>query len=376
MDTCGWFSQDRYNYTLRRTHDNLWAYNAATKRARQEYFLHKIEQMTINNAPWEGVQWTRPQPPPKFSTITNNRAPIPDISTLFDVMHRHFSNAHSRNVLETFLDDIPQLEARSWPPISHKEILDMIIKTSNASTPGPDNVSWHHIKQIVDIDGVLDSICALFNNICSSGTWPSWFSKSISVIIPKPKKMDYTAPKAYRPIALLNTTGKLLTKIIAHRMQFNAAVFSLLHEGQCGGVQKHTTIDAGLSLLDFINTNRERGWHVSVCAIDVAQFFPSIHHQTAKRILIKLGFSHVLTNLIASYFTGRTTVYRWDSATSKPYNFNLGTPNASNSSANSQSSTRTGHAMKSITHSSPNVDRRDSPFAGRPPARHIPFWTF
>ncbi|KAF8625885.1 hypothetical protein AX14_011529 [Amanita brunnescens Koide BX004] len=109
-------------------------------------------------------------------------------------------------------------------------------------------------------------------------------------------------------------------------MQFDAAAFSLLHEGQCGGVQKHATIDAGLSLLDFINTNRERGWHVSVCAIDVAQFFPSIHHHAAKRILMKLGFSHTLTNLITSYFTGRTTVYRWDSATSKPYDFNLGMP--------------------------------------------------
>ena len=253
-------------------------------------------------------------------------APIPDVSTLFDVMHRHFSNAESRGVSETFLANIPQLATCDWPPISHKEILDMAIKTSNTSAPGPDNLSWHHIKQIIDIDGVLDSICLLFNNICVTGDWPSWFSESTSVIIPKPKKTDYTVPKAYRPIALLNTTGKLLTKIIAHRMQFDAAAFSLLHEGQCGGIQKHATIDAGLSLLDFINTNRERGWHVSVCAVDVAQFFPSINHHAAKCILMKLGFSHVLTNLIASYFTGRTTVYRWDSATSQPYDFNLGTP--------------------------------------------------
>ena len=288
--------------------------------------MHKIEQMTANNAPWEGVRWTRPRPPPKFSTITDNGSPIPDIPTLFDVMHRHFSSAESRRVSETFLDSIPQHETRDWPPISPAETLDMLMKTSNATAPGPDNVSWHHIKQIVGVDGVLDSLCTLFNTICFSGTWPTWFSESVSVIIPKPKKSDYTIPKSYRPIALLNTTGKLLTKIIAHRMQHDAAAFSLLHEGQCGGVQKHATIDAGLALLNFINTNRERGWHVLVCAIDVAQFFPSINHHAAKRILIKLGFSHVLSNLISSYFTGRTTSYRWDSATSKPYDFNLGTP--------------------------------------------------
>ena len=158
-----WWNDDcqaaKDHYTLRRTRDNLRVYNTATKRARQEYFLHKIEQMTANNAPWEGVRWTRPRPLPKFSTITNDGAPIPDISTLFDVMHGHFSNAHTRNVSETFLDSIPQLETRSWPPISNKEILDMATKTSNASAPGPDNVSWHHLKQIIDVDGVLDSIC-------------------------------------------------------------------------------------------------------------------------------------------------------------------------------------------------------------------------
>ena len=81
-----------------------------------------------------------------------------------------------------------------------------------------------------------------------------------------------------------------------------------------------------LALLDFINTNREHSWHVSVCTVDVAQFFPSINHCAAKLILMKLGFSETLVNLIGSYFTGRTTVYWWDSATSKPYDFNLGTP--------------------------------------------------
>ena len=34
----------------------------------------------------------------------------------------------------------------------------------------------------------------------------------------------------------------------------------------------------------------------------------------------------MLVTLIGSYFTGCTTVYRWDSATSMPYNFNLGMP--------------------------------------------------
>ncbi|KAF8668021.1 hypothetical protein AX14_006264 [Amanita brunnescens Koide BX004] len=176
------------------------------------------------------------------------------------------------------------------------------------------------------MEDVLDAITHLFNNICNTSVWPSWFKDSISVIIPKPKKTDYTIPKSYRPIVLLNTMGKLLTKVLANRMQYEVAAFSLLHEGQCGGVQKHTTIDAGLVLLDFINTHRERGWHTSVCAIDIAQFFPSLNHHAVSFVLAKLGFSETLVNLITSYFTSRKTSYWWDTATSPQYDFSMGTP--------------------------------------------------
>ncbi|KAF8666187.1 hypothetical protein AX14_006530 [Amanita brunnescens Koide BX004] len=300
-----WWNDDcqaaKDHYILHRTHANLNAYNAATKLARQEFFMHKIDTMTANNALWEGVRWTKPRPPPKFSTILDDGRPIPDVASLFDVMHRHFSNAKSHEISDAFLDSVPQRDLRDWPPISTKEIADLLKLTSNASAPGPDNLTWHHLKLIAGSEDVLTALSALFNNICHQGVWPAWLSESISVIIPKPKKADYTVPKAYRLIALLNTVGKLLTKVIAHRLQHDATAFALLHEGQCGGVQKHATIDAGL-------------------------FFPSINHHAATRILSRLGFAETLTRLIGSYFTGRTTTYRWDSATSIPYDFNLGTP--------------------------------------------------
>ncbi|KAF8703925.1 hypothetical protein AX14_014100 [Amanita brunnescens Koide BX004] len=313
-------------YLLCRSRSNLAAYNAATKAARQAHFMHKIDLMTENNAPWEGVRWTKHRPPPKYSTILDNGKPIADMPSLFRLMHAHFSSAINNSVNEVFLSSIAQQPVRDWPLISVAEIKDMLRLTSNCSAPGPDYVTWHHIKAIFDMENVGEAICLLFNNICITRSWPRWFKESISVIIPKPKKPDYTLPKAYRPIALLNTLGKLLTKVIANRLQHDAAAFSLLHEGQCGGVQKHTTIDAGLALADFINTNRERGWHVSACAIDVAQFFPSLNHHAVAIVFTKLGFAPVLVELLRSYFQDRTTVYRWDTALSEPYDFSMGTP--------------------------------------------------
>jgi len=58
--------------------------------------------------------------------------------------------------------------------------------------------------------------------------WPRHFKESVSVIIPKPGKPAYDTPKAFRPIVLLNMLGKLIEKMIARQLQFDAVKYSIL----------------------------------------------------------------------------------------------------------------------------------------------------
>ena len=299
-----WWTADcqraKDEYLASRTGENQKRYDTATKKATSDFFNRKIDLMTANDSPWEGVRWTKPRPPPKYSTILRNGETINDVETLFNTMHTHFSTSPAtEHVSWEALENVPQLEVRSFPAISQKEIWDALRLTTNS------------------------------DKICFTGTWPQHFKESISVIIPKLNKPDYTIPKAYRPIALLNTLGKLLTRILANRLQHDAAEFNILHRDQFGGIQGHSTIDAGLVLTDFISEHREQGWHTSACAVDVAQFFPSLSHDVMGRMLDRLGFSPVIVTLIKSYFQGRVTTYKWDSATSRKFDFSLGTPQGS-----------------------------------------------
>ncbi|KAF8688212.1 hypothetical protein AX14_003501 [Amanita brunnescens Koide BX004] len=72
-------------------------------------------------------------------------------------------------------------------------------------------------------------------------------------------------------------------------------------------------------------TENEDGtsWHVPLTS---HKFFPSLNHHAATNVLAKLGFAPRLVDLLKSYFHGRSTVYRWDTALSKPYDFSMGTP--------------------------------------------------
>ena len=154
--------------------------------------------MMANDSPWEGVRWTKPRPPPKYSTIQRNGQPIEDVNTLFETMHSHFStSAAEGDVSWDALNGIPQREVRSFPPISKQELWDALHPTTNSSAPGLDHVTWRHLKLALSIPETDNALTALFNKVCFTGTWPSHFKDSVSVIIPKPNKPDYSIPKAY-----------------------------------------------------------------------------------------------------------------------------------------------------------------------------------
>ncbi|KAF8625599.1 hypothetical protein AX17_006815 [Amanita inopinata Kibby_2008] len=120
--------------------------------------------------------------------------------------------------------------------------------------PGPDHLTWYHLKHLADDNSFLQLLTNLYNDILDSGIWPSTFKESYSVIIPKPNKVNYNTAKMYCPIALLNTLGKLFTKILAKRINQDCAVFGLLHPSQCGGMPNAKALLHHFSLLTSRNS--------------------------------------------------------------------------------------------------------------------------
>ena len=87
-------------YDIDRSKENLKAYNAVTRKARTAFFEEKIAIMTAIKRPWEGVRWTRPRPPPPYSTIEVDGQAPKDVDELFEIMHRQFSKASARSPAE------------------------------------------------------------------------------------------------------------------------------------------------------------------------------------------------------------------------------------------------------------------------------------
>ena len=125
-------------------------------------------------------------------------------------------------------------------PVNEDEVRFAITDTSNSSAPGPSGVSYKFIKWAFAAHPEL--FVGLFN-LCLDGGAHPWKDAKV-VVLPKPSRPDYSAPKAYRPIALLECLGKLLEKIVARRIMDESNAHGLISSHQFGSRDYHCAVDA------------------------------------------------------------------------------------------------------------------------------------
>ena len=85
-------------------------------------------------------------------------------------------------------------------------------------------------------------------------------------------------PKAFWPIVLLNTLGKLIEKVIAERLEFTVVSNDFIHPSQLGGLKFKSTIDIGVALTHIVHSGWVKNKTTSILTFDISQFFPSLNH--------------------------------------------------------------------------------------------------
>jgi hypothetical protein len=157
--------------------------------------------------------------------------------------------------------------------VTREQIAQQTQKLKPYKAPGPDGIPNIVLLKCADIlsDRLLHIYKAMLERNLHYAPWKTF----TTVVLRKPGKPRYDIPKAYRPIALLNTMWKVLAGMVADQLTYYSEMYSLLPANHFGGRPGHTTTDVVHLLTHKIKNAWRQGDVTSVLFLDVEGAFPN-----------------------------------------------------------------------------------------------------
>ena len=188
--------------------------------------------------------------------------------------------------------------------------------------PGPDGIPNIVLTKCADL--LVNRLYFIFNAMAKKGLYYTPWKQFTTVVLRKPGKPKYDTPKAYRPIALINTLAKVLTAILAEQLMYYAEKFQLLPENHFGGRRGCNATDAVQVLTHNVKNAWRRGKVASVLFLDIEGAFPNADNDQLIKNLTKRGVPHALVSFTACMLKDRSTLLRFDGYTSEAITINNG----------------------------------------------------
>lgn len=337
-DICTEVQQLRRRWQQTRQDDDYEAYRQA--RNRKGRYIQKLlrnahrqrveEASSSKNGLWKLVKWAKNRqdiPPACTPTLSK-----PDGKFVYrpeekaEVLRQSFFPPPCQA-------DLSDINGYKYPPsiecpdITLPEIEKATRRAAPNKAPGADGIINGVLHRTLDI--LLPGLQKLFNACLQVGYCPQHFKEAVTVVLRKPGKDDYTQPKSYRPIALLNTLGKVLEAIIANRLAYLADVYQLLPRRHTGGRKLASTEHAIHVLLQRIYKAWSEGKVATLLLLDVSGAYDNVSRERLLHNLRKRRVDEKIVKWVASFLSGRSTTLKLPEYTAPSVRIETGIPQGS-----------------------------------------------
>jgi hypothetical protein len=224
----------------------------------------------------------------------------------------------------TFSDEFP------CPPLTKDEVQKAILRPRPHKAPGLSGIPNYILR--ISMHLLLPILQPLFNYCFFRGICP--FQDSVTVVLKKPNKDDYSKAKAYRPIALLETLGKAFESAIAERISYYVEEHQLLPEDHIGARKTRSTEHAIHTLLERIykaHEQADKGTHkvATLLMLDASGAFDNVHHNKLVDCLARRKIPAPIVLWIREWLKGRRTKLKLPEGESSWVDLKYGVPQGS-----------------------------------------------
>ena len=184
------------------------------------------------------------------------------------------------------------------------EVMKELKRLKKGKTPGPDEVKPEVYKWIGEDRYCIESLTQSFNRVMESGTPPSKWKKSSTVLIPQKRK---PTGKELRPLAMTDISYKIFMSLIKEKLISHLEKNGSLSEYQAGFTRDRRIEDNIIILKYCIGESYRNGKPLYVAAIDFAKAFDSIKRESIVKALQKYKCHPKIITVLAELYTEDST---------------------------------------------------------------------
>lgn len=197
--------------------------------------------------------------------------------------------------------DVPVISrlnrSRMDRPFTAQEFLDALKDLNKGKTPGTDGITpefyqtfWEQLK-----DEFLESI----EHSLDIGSFTDQQRTGVITLVPK-KDMDRRLLTNWRPITLLNTDIKILSKALAKRIQ--SCIREVVSEDQTGFIRTRSITSNLLTIQSIIDYTDETSTQSILLALDFSKAFDMVRWKLIEKALDLFGFGEYISSVVAALF--------------------------------------------------------------------------
>ena len=238
----------------------------------------------------------------------------------YSALYRSEYKEHEKYAV--FCDNLPQVSTRSnanlGKPLSLQELHSALMNMQGGKAPGIDGLTVEFYKAFWDVIG--EDLMAVLNESLAVGLLPLSCRRAVITLLPK--KGNLQDIKNWRPVSLLCTEYKILSKALANRVK--GVMDQVIHQDQTYCVPGRSIRDNVHLIRDVLDLSSSLGLDVGLISMDQEKAFDRVEHQYLWKVMESFGFNADLIAMIKVLYQDIESVLKFNGGLCAPFKVQRG----------------------------------------------------
>ena len=309
------------------------------QKVKRDEFRENVQRLTESSMTiWKLTKWVQLESMKlrealQISDLTDVISTVITQQEKVETLKRKFFFLSSQTDMWDIIEFAYSDQLSSSSEIQKEEVNTVIHRLKVKKASGSDKISNELLKMLTNM--ILAHLVTLFNACMKHEIHSIRYKETKTIALRKSEKDDYTKSGAYRSIALLNMTGKVLKAIMVSRLSDSAERHTLLSDAQMR-VRKGWSTETALQLItEQVHTIWKQRTHkvITILCLNQEEAFDNVRIERLIHNLKVRAIPKYLIDWVQSFMTDRKMTIQLPGYESSLFSINTEIPQGSSISS-------------------------------------------